>query len=597
MVSSTKTLTVSYGTFSCTAAGFEDPLAVVKEAAAFFHGLVQEDSFFGSEPARLDGALIESFRRAGIDAEQTQDGLTLRPAAEDETVPDPAAEPPGDPEADLADISALDGLASHEAPQPASDENELAPPADELAAEEDWQDSMPVAPAEPAPHTDSIDARLDRIRALVRQPRMHAGPHPAAAEEQSPEAPSPVKPAAEEEDAPSASHDGPRDEPGSVTFTAAPEATATAPGIRTRILKIQRSDFEEALATGRFDASPVEQELEEEETLGEAHQPPGTLTPEEEAELARELEAVKAELADDWDDEGDREVNLGGSVTARPHDPEDHATNDLATTGADRPEDLAERLVRENVRKTVKLSNRGRAMLTEGSVDDGNNTSRLLDETNREMAEPEGNRRRSAIAHLRAAVAATRADRLLGRKPDEAKQAEPYREDLATVVRPRPHPPARNPLERPVVSAVWRAEGAPLKLVAEQQVAPPRTDSPLRPRNVSPAGIDSPVAPDTQSDTPDTGFPEYAEKVGARTLSERLEAAAAYISFVEGRDQFSRPQLMATLRLADTEDSSREDRLRSFGQLLREGKIEKTRGGRFTASDRIGFKPPQAAAG
>ena len=42
---------------------------------------------------------------------------------------------------------------------------------------------------------------------------------------------------------------------------------------------------------------------------------------------------------------------------------------------------------------------------------------------------------------------------------------------------------------------------------------------------------------------------------------------------------------------------NREDGLRSFGQLLREGKIEKAGGGRFTASGDIGFRPDERAAG
>ena len=87
------------------------------------------------------------------------------------------------------------------------------------------------------------------------------------------------------------------------------------------------------------------------------------------------------------------------------------------------------------------------------------------------------------------------------------------------------------------------------------------------------------------------GFAAYAQDVGAADLPELLEAAAAYMSYVEGRDQFSRPQLMTTLRQAEVTDSSREDRLRSFGQLLREGKIRKTSGGRFTAAETISYKP------
>ena len=49
----------------------------------------------------------------------------------------------------------------------------------------------------------------------------------------------------------------------------------------------------------------------------------------------------------------------------------------------------------------------------------------------------------------------------------------------------------------------------------------------------------------------DEGFAEYAERVGATDLAEMLEAAAAYMSFVEGQDAFSRPQLMTTVRQAE----------------------------------------------
>ena len=85
--------------------------------------------------------------------------------------------------------------------------------------------------------------------------------------------------------------------------------------------------------------------------------------------------------------------------------------------------------------------------------------------------------------------------------------------------------------------------------------------------------------------------------VGAHDLPELLEAAAAYLSYVEGHAQFSRPQLMTKVRQVEGQDSSREDRLRSFGQLLRDGKIEKTGGGRFTVSERISFKPSTRAVG
>lgn len=253
--------------------------------------------------------------------------------------------------------------------------------------------------------------------------------------------------------------------------------------------------------------------------------------------------------------------------------------------------------VRDSARKAVKMASPARAMLTEREVAD-QDTSRLIDQTNSEMDEPEGNRRRSAIAHLRAAVAATKADRLLGRKAQSDDEEEAYREDLASVVRPRrPQAPAER-TERPAQPT------APLKLVAEQRVgeeaAPAATPQtlPIRPRRVrraaeAPASRTIDRAEAMAGDA--SGFAAYAESVGAADLPDLLEAAAAYMSYVEGRDQFSRPQLMTTVRQAEVTESSREDRLRSFGQLLREGKIRKTTGGRFTASERISFRPDREA--
>ncbi|WP_370048064.1 MULTISPECIES: hypothetical protein [Salipiger] len=304
------------------------------------------------------------------------------------------------------------------------------------------------------------------------------------------------------------------------------------------------------------------------------------------------LETSDAAPQEDWDEDGDSTLEFEFSDSFEDDEVTEDDT-DLAAGGdadsaaeAER-EEAQRRAAHEEVRKAVKMSSPARAMLTERRVED-NDASRILDETNTQLQEPEGNRRRSAIAHLRAAVAATRADKLLGRKRDAGEQAEPYREDLANVVRPRrPAAPAGH-TERPAEIA----RPAPLKLVAEQRVDS-ETPAP-RPRRVRLADIDETAA--LSAGEGDDSFAEYAESVGARDLPELLEAAAAYMSFVERREQFSRPQLMTKVRQVETEESSREDRLRSFGQLLREGKIEKTRGGRFTASERISFKPDARAA-
>lgn len=297
-----------------------------------------------------------------------------------------------------------------------------------------------------------------------------------------------------------------------------------------------------------------------------------TLAPEDEADLMREL----AELEADFTPAAQAQKALEETTA-----PETPLSEDTARDTSDVVDDTA-----RTIRAMARRDRRDSFAEDEGDV------SRLLAETDEQLQEPEGRSRRNAIAHLRAAVAATRADRGGDAKPSGAHdRGEAYRDDLAQAVRPR-RSTVETPQERPRI--------APLKLVAEQRVDLPEgeTDAPraesaaqaVRPRRVS-MPVDRDEGPEAG------GFAAFAEEVGASRLPELLEAAAAYMSFVEGRDQFSRPQLMTKVRQIERGDSSREDRLRSFGQLLRDGKIEKVQGGRFTASDSIRFRPDDRAAG
>jgi hypothetical protein len=136
---------------------------------------------------------------------------------------------------------------------------------------------------------------------------------------------------------------------------------------------------------------------------------------------------------------------------------------------------------------------------------------------------------------------------------------------------------------------------APLKLSPEQRVdtdAAAAKQGPVRPRRIS-----TDAEPDGETQADHSGFAEFASEMKAEALPDLLEAAAAYLVFVEGRAQFSRPQLMNKVRQVDAIGFNREDSLRSFGLLLRDGKIEKTGGGRFTASGDIGFRPDHHSAG
>lgn len=232
--------------------------------------------------------------------------------------------------------------------------------------------------------------------------------------------------------------------------------------------------------------------------------------------------------------------------------------------------------------------------------------ARLLEQTNEAMAVPENRRRLSAIAHLKAAVAATVADRFskgnqTPKEPD-ATRLVPYRDDLARVVRPQ------TPAGSDDAPATPRP--APLVLVSAQRIDRPRTspgesttplasvpNAPVRPRRVTSAQVA--VEPGLESDdeeeeidatnifTDARGFAEFSERLGANSLAEILEAAAAYTVCIQGRPHFSRPLLMGQIgALSADSEFTREDGLRTFGALLREGRIQKIKRGQFVLTER-----------
>ncbi|MCZ8151739.1 MAG: hypothetical protein O9292_05030 [Rhodobacteraceae bacterium] len=291
------------------------------------------------------------------------------------------------------------------------------------------------------------------------------------------------------------------------------------------------------------------------------------LSPEDEAALQRELAALSGS---EQDDDTRREAEVVADLSAAPD----------ARKGFDGP-----------------------------SADEA--VSRLMKQTDSEMEGSEAKRRLSAIQHLRAAVAATVAERkVTGDAPQDTEKVSRlarYRNDLAMAVKNvLPGRGSDSAAERP----------APLVLVSEQRIDRPRPAAPAAPvAPAAPAGPLAPVRPrrvassglamqaaeafdeeDDEAEEGDNvfgdsrGFAEFVDKVGAQSLEQILEAAAAYLSGVEGRDHFSRPALMQkAVAVVPTGSVQREDGLRSFGALLRKGRIAKIRRGRFTLTEESAY--------
>jgi len=231
--------------------------------------------------------------------------------------------------------------------------------------------------------------------------------------------------------------------------------------------------------------------------------------------------------------------------------------------------------------------------------------SRLLETADSKLSGTETTRKRNAFQQLKAAVAATFADRQARRETPEStdggeERSAAYRSDLRRATRPtRPAMPERSSRRPEAQPAPGTSRPAPLVLVSEQRIderreAAPSDGGAIRPRRVLREADDLGESVRIAEQTPEEGdsFRDFAERIGANSLPELLEAAAAYTAHIEGRTRFSRAQVMSKIALLKAEDSdgfSREDGLRSFGKLLREGRIRRVQDGQFVINEESRF--------
>ncbi|MCB2094708.1 MAG: hypothetical protein H6901_02530 [Rhodobacteraceae bacterium] len=623
MVATSKILTVSYGTFSCTLEGFDEPFATMKAIAEYFRDLAADDRYFGAEPPTPDAEMLHRIAereiKRRVEAKINASGIVLR--AQDSK----PAQDSG--QAQEADVPAAPS------PRPASrPETPPAPPSDD-SLEDDQSDAETAADA----HGESVAEKLMRIRAVVaaRNADLPAGggaarpgdtpadadlsdadltdgsdaygdlseedfgfdldlPGPPAIADR----PGPRAPAAQPGNDDTAGQAG-----GSADAPARPgnAGLSFAQRARAQVIKHRRQNVDpQPVAPAETPAeSPAESPAAAPQPApGQAAAGAPSTQPQEEtvdaiiANISATLDAAGPESAPEEDSDDPILANISASLGNTGLDAEDE-------------EDLLRELVAAARSAVARDMHEGRAILEGAAGDEEAALSRLMDEANTKLEGDENRRRFSAISHLKAAVAATFADRKMKSADTPAdpgsgrtREIDRYRDDLSKVVRPQRGDTAdTGPDTGADKSGDRGARPSPLVLVSEQRIASTGR-VPAKHRPAAPADSD-----DDEDDadayagampSPESArsFAQYAERMGAKGLPDLLELAAAYTANVEGLPHFSRPQLLLKVaHAADEAHYSREDGLRSFGMLLREGKIKKLRRGQFKITDASKYMP------
>lgn len=665
MTGANRILTVSYGTFSCTLEGFEDPLSTLQAIAEYFRGVAAEDRYFGAAPPTPDAAMLHRIAERAVnrhaEAPIKDRSMILRADEARQTAISPVAPAPlavSQP----APLPAAAGLLAEESVaaklQRIRDAvARSAEPAVE-ALDGDGQDAAPVFVAPPAFSAGTEDpAGTDEdISAQIMAPPDH-GPAPAQDDAAGPDGPArppllPVtpdgadggdgEPAALAHE--SAAGDAPEPAepvPGTafferltggqadmpvLSFTPVPDTVDTLP---ESLPEVTAEDLPEA-AGAEDEALPTSLDRVLVEAgaavARDAAAPSGPAltpavadsTPDAGNSPAPSALRDGASFAGDWKDVLSSFEDLSEwtqPASARPPapdlpEPTGAGAEPSAVPGSlsgERPQVLLLRAMEPPADPAIAEpdtrpatpsasgSQAGASQKAEGrrgledTARDGQDLTRLLDQANSEMDEPGNRRRLLTMAHLKAAVGATEADlQSAGRESQagDSRRLDRYHADLARAVQQH-RPDGPFPSGQP----------APLVLVSGQRIDRPLPDGAVISGLQQSIGMTDLAAVQTPDDSKDPAgakdafapalnFSEFAGQVGAGDMPDLLEAAAAYTACIERQPHFTRPHLMRHVADATgTGEANREDVMRGFGLLLRQGKIEKVDGGLFAITD------------
>lgn len=550
-----KVLTVSYGTFSCTLEGFDDSFEAMKSIAEYFRDLASDDRYFGAEPPQPDPQVLAKIAEKElariVETRVDKGAVLLRPAIQTES--------------NIEVPSAPDGPAQSEVPDLTTETEDKAPEITDTVPDKDLASisvDLPNHPAEFVEPTteetsESVADKLKRIRGVVEND-VELAPETVFTEDEHAN----NFLGNDELDIPTSEPSLPAKETSFAPEQSEPDISDDIKLLEpeSRVEPSEGQNKSDSILSGDLTSETIDLgETPAKEAPGEQADP--VITPDAEPSSAGRPRVIKIKK--------EQLQKLLAERAAAPKKEPKNIVNELDELGfSENPDadvqvdeiDLGEATVRSSY-STIDAIPEAPQPADAKLGDTIDDFDRLVSVTDQELNEPAGRSRRDAITQLRAAVAATKA---------EAQTRLSAEEDAAEF---------RGDLETSDIAAAPMKKASPLKLVASQRID---LDNLVEP-------------PKVQMD--DVSFEEFVERTGAISISDVLEAAAAYRIFIEEADVVTRWYMMKQAIAHFGEDFTREEGLQTIGQMLRDGTLVRIKPGNFRIRDQSPYNPQILAAG
>ncbi len=539
-----KKLTVSFGAFSCTLSGFDDPFPVMSQVVDYFQKLSKTDPSFGAHPERPDTealrALAEKTSGLSVGAELHGDEVVLS------SVPDEVEPEFVKPEVAVAPIAPVEEPLNLGAQQ-------VVEPADPAPFVEE------KAPTAQAPAED-IDQIVSQAFEDCQETEELEAPAPEALPQETEEAPSPlpliadespaIDPAPEEGDAYAHLQLDDLDDEMLANLNAEELYETIAPiesiAPNTAEIEPQNTYVSEAVT---FD--DVE-DFDAEDLLVDT--PEDAMATVEQSEAVDPVPVWAAELISDEPIETVTENSVTPRAEIQPETAteEDHLSYDehieaeqnalarILAASQDTPETA-------HVEKEAETD---ADAATARSLVLGFGAAASLDATHAVETSTIDARTPTPASDALAAMGVY------------AEEDDDFTWDTQESAMPAETPSA-----------------APLLLTPTQQIAPIE-DSPKTIQEPTPSPAINMNQPDPRAE-----LRRFANAAGAVSLTDLLEASAAYSTLVNGRPSFSRGEVLDLLdEFSGEEGFSQEARIKTFGSLLRGGRINRVNNGQYEMS-------------